>query len=145
MRTAVALPLALVVLALAFAQDTESDKSRIRALENAWNEAETNRDLKAVDALLADSFIYTDSDGTVMNKSAFLSSINIPSFEPEQIANNAMEIEIYSQTAVVTGAYTERGKTKGKVAVRRGRFTDVWVLAGGAWKCVASQETLITR
>ena len=53
-------------------------------------------------------------------------------------------MHVYGGTAIVTGVYRERVQLKGKSVVRRGRFTDTWVKQNGAWKCVASQVTLIT-
>ena len=144
MRKTLSACLVLAALAAAWAQD-DADRSRILALENAWNEAETHRDVNAVDALLASTFTYTDSDGTVMDKPQFLASINAPSFDPEQIVNGGMKVQMYGPTAVVTGSYSEKGKNKGKETVRHGRFTDVWVLQNGAWHCVASQETLVGK
>jgi CPA1 family monovalent cation:H+ antiporter len=41
-------------------------------------------------------------------------------------------------TAVVTGAYYEKGVDKGKSWERRGRFTDTWMNLDGRWQCIAS-------
>jgi ketosteroid isomerase-like protein len=123
----------------------ESDKARVLSLENAWNEAEKHKDAKAVDALLAPSFAYTDSEGSFMNKAQFLASISSLSYHPDQIINEAMNAEPYEHAVIVTGIYREQGSEKGKPYTRRGRFTDVWIQENGAWLCAASQETLITH
>jgi ketosteroid isomerase-like protein len=123
----------------------ESDKVRVLALENSWNEAEKNKDGKALDHLLASSFSYTDSDGSFMNKAQFLASITAPSYHPGQIINETMKAEAYGHVVVVSGTYREEGSEKGKSYVHRGRFTDTWVQERGAWLCAASQETLITH
>jgi hypothetical protein len=123
----------------------ESDKVRVLALENSWNEAEKNKDGKALDHLLASSFSYTDSDGAFMSKAQFLASITASSYHPGQIINETMKAEAYGHVVVVSGTYREEGSEKGKSYVHRGRFTDTWVLENGAWLCAASQETLITH
>ena len=123
----------------------DSDKARVLSLENAWNEAEKNKDVKAIDGLLAPSFAYTDSDGSLMNKQQFLASISAASYHPEQIVNDSMNAQPYDRAVVVTGTYREQGTEKGKAYTRRGRFTDTWVQEHGAWLCAASQETLIGR
>ena len=51
------------------------DESRLLALECAWNLAEENKDLNALDQLLSDTLAYTDFDGTFMNKAQFLTSV----------------------------------------------------------------------
>jgi hypothetical protein len=135
----------MVVAACAQADSRESDKSRVLSLENAWNEAEKHKDVKAIDGLIASSFAYTDSDGSFVDKQQFLASISAASYHPEQIVNDSMNARAYDHTVVVTGTYREQGSEKGKAYMRRGRFTDTWIEKNGAWLCAASQETLIGR
>jgi hypothetical protein len=123
------------------AQDT--GKVRVLALETAWNEAESHRDAKALDGLLAPTFAYTDADGSFMDKQQFLASIRGGS--SSQIANEGMKAESYGNVIVVTGSYREQGTENGKPYTRRGRFTDTWVEKDGQWLCAASQETLIVH
>jgi ketosteroid isomerase-like protein len=123
----------------------DSEKARIVSLENAWNEAEKHKDGKAIDGLLASSFSYTDSDGTLMNKEQYLASITAAGYRPDQIVNDSMEVHPYEHAAVVTGTYREKGADKGKAYSRRGRFTDMWVQEKGGWLCAASHETVIGK
>lgn len=124
-----------------FAQD--SDKMRVLALENAWNEAEGHNDVKALNALLAPTFVYTDASGAFWNKQQFLASIHAGG--SSQIANEGMKAEAYGDVMIVTGSYREQGTENGKPFTHRGRFTDTWILKEGQWLCAASQETLIAR
>ncbi len=130
----------------AYAQVNSFDpnKARVLALENAWNEAEKNKDAKAIAGLLAPTFFYTDSDGSFMNKDQYLASIREAGYRPDQIVNDSMNVHAYEHAVVVTGTYKEKGAEKGKAYSRRGRFTDMWVREKGGWLCMASQETLIT-
>jgi hypothetical protein len=139
--------LASMFLATCYAQVSarDSDKARVLSLENAWNEAEKHKDGKALNALLASSFAYTDSDGSFMNKQQFLASITASSYNPDQIVNDAMRVDPYDHVVVVTGRFREEGTEKGKRYIHRGRFTDTWVQENGAWLCAASQETLISK
>jgi ketosteroid isomerase-like protein len=121
----------------------DSGKARVLALENAWNEAESHRDVNALAGLIAPTFVYTDADGTVMDKQQFLASIRASG--ASQIVNEGMKMESYGDVIVVTGSYREQGSERGKSYSRRGRFTDTWVEKDGQWLCVASQETLISH
>jgi hypothetical protein len=121
----------------------DAEKARVLSLENAWNQAEKNKDRKAIDTLLAPTFAYTDSDGSFMNKEQYLTSITAASYRPDQIVNDSMDAHPYEHAVVVTGTYREKGAEKGKAYSRRGRFTDMWIQERGAWLCAASQETLI--
>src|SRR5437879_12570214 len=52
--------------------DSSIHESKLLALENAWNQAQLHHDSKALDSLVSDTFVYTDYDGTLMNKAQFL-------------------------------------------------------------------------
>jgi len=120
-----------------------SDTVRVFGLENAWNEAEIHRDVKAIAALLASTFVYTDADGTFSNRSEYLAGI--PDIISTTIVNQGMKADSYGDTIVVTGGFREQGIDNGKSYLRHGRFTDTWVRQNGEWLCVASQETEIRK
>jgi hypothetical protein len=105
---------AMILACYAQVGSHDSDKARVLSLENAWNEAEKHKDVKAVDGLLAPSFAYTDSDGSFMNKPEFLASIGAAKYHPEQIVNESMNVRPYGHAVVVTGTYREQGTEKGK-------------------------------
>jgi len=125
--------------------DSAANRSRIIAFENAWNQAEERKDSKALDALLDNSLVYTDYDGTLKTKSNFLASVKAPGHSPEQQVTESMDAHVYGESAVVTGVYRVKGMDKGKPYQRRGRFTDTWIRQNGTWVCVASQYTLIAH
>jgi ketosteroid isomerase-like protein len=121
----------------------DAERTKILALENAWNQAEEHKDVKALEELLDASLVYVDYDGSMMDKAQFIASIKAPALHPEQIVNESMTAHVYGENAVVTGVYREKGEKNGKPYSRRGRFTDTWVYLHGTWVCVASQSTLI--
>jgi ketosteroid isomerase-like protein len=138
--------LALFCAVLSIAQDASKqsgEEGRLRALESAWNHAEQSKDAAALNQLLAESLVYVDYDGTLLNKKEFLESTLHNTVEQEQINNDGMTVHVYGNAAVVTGMYRDRGIEKGKAFLRRGRFTDTWINQNGTWQCVASQSTLI--
>ncbi len=145
MKTMATLLLLLAASAVATGQSGDAEKSRIIALENTWNLAEQQKDVKALGQLVGDNLVYVDYDGSIQNKAQFLASVASPSLHPEQIVNESTTLYMYGSAAVVTGTYREKGIEKGKPYLRRGRFTDTWVYANGAWQCVASQSTLISH
>jgi hypothetical protein len=132
---------------LVFAQDKSKngEEGHLLALESAWNHAEQSKDAAALNQLLGDSFMYVDYDGSLMNKKEFLASTMSNSVQGEQINNDGMTVRIYGSAAVVNGIYRDKGIENGKPFSRRGRFTDMWVYQNGAWQCIASQSTLISR
>ena len=141
----------VVFFALGFsvaAQDSSEsggEEGHLLALESAWNHAEQSKDSRALNQLLADTLIYVDYDGTLMNKTEYLASAMKNDVQGEQINNDGMTVRLYGNAAVVNGAYRDKGMLKGKAFSRRGRFTDTWIRQNGTWQCVASQSTLISH
>jgi ketosteroid isomerase-like protein len=138
--------IALVILASAasFAQNSADEGGRVLGLETAWNHAIEAKDTKALDMLLANTFIAVEIDGSLSSKSEFLASIKAPEYQPSQAVNEQMNVQVYGNAAVVVGIFRIKGIEKGKPYVHRERFTDTWIRKDQGWQCVASQATLIT-
>jgi ketosteroid isomerase-like protein len=137
---------ALMILACAptFAQDSAKDEGgRILGLENAWNHAIEAKDTKALDMLLASTFIAVEIDGSISSKSGFLASIKDPEYKPSQAVNEQVNVQVYGDAAIVVGIFRIKGVEKGKPYVHRERFTDTWIKHEQTWQCVASHSTLI--
>jgi hypothetical protein len=114
-------------------------------LENAWNLAQLHHDAKALQDLIGESFIYTDYDGTVMNKGQFLLDLKDPSYRATLIANEGMKVFPYQNVAVVTGTYHTKGTYKRQPFEHWGRFTDTWIFENYKWQCVASHTNLMKK
>jgi hypothetical protein len=56
-----------------------------------------------------------------------------------------VKVNIYRETAVVTGLYRTKGSFDGKPYDHLGRFTDTWILENGRWECVASHTSLLKK
>jgi len=121
------------------------DPSRILAMENAWNHAELSNDAAAIKLLLADDFVMTVAEGKLYNKAQIVDSVKDKSYRPDVLESSGMVVHPYGHTAIVTGAYHEKGVDKGKTWERRGRFTDTWVFFDGKWQCVASHFSVKTN
>jgi ketosteroid isomerase-like protein len=141
---AVAVILAAASLS-ALAQNSDNDEGgRILGLESAWNHAIEAKDTKALDQILASSFVAVEIDGSLSSKSEFLAGIKDPSYQPSQAVNEQINVQIYGNSAVVVGIFRVKGTEKGKPYVHRERFIDTWIKRDQGWQCVASSATLIT-
>lgn len=138
------LMLLLAVVSAAQAQKS-SDASKLVALENAWNQAQLHHDSEALDTLVSDDFIYTDYDGTVMNRAEFFKDLKDPAFKASLIANDGVKVHMYHGAAVVFGNYHTKGTYAGKPFDHRGRFTDTWIYGEKGWQCAASHTNLIEK
>jgi ketosteroid isomerase-like protein len=128
-----------------FAQEkpVSSDEIQIRQLERAWNQAEANQQVKEVSNLVDDTLVYTDYDGSLMNKSEYMKWVAAPEQKADHLFDEGMTVHVYNNAAVVNGIYRESGTNKGKKYIVRSRYTDTWIRRDGVWRCVATQSTLI--
>ena len=117
------------------------DEGRILTLENAWNQAQQQKDASALNMLLADELVYVEYDGSLMSKAEYLASVQSPSLHPAHVVNESMSVHLFGEVAVVNGVCRENGIKHGKPYSVRMRFTDVWARRGEKWVCVASQST----
>src|SRR5689334_19796964 len=145
MKTAWLLFLVALVATLAAgsANEADADRGKLIALESAWNQAQMQKDVSAVEQLLAPTFIYTDYDGLVQDKKKFLADLKDPAYHATSMINEDAQVFPYPNAAVVVGTYHTKGTYKGKAFEHRGRFTDTWLYQDGKWMCVASHISLI--
>ncbi|MGA3175819.1 MAG: nuclear transport factor 2 family protein [Candidatus Acidiferrum sp.] len=130
-------------LAVAWQQSISDDGGWVLGLEKAWNRALEEKNAKALDMVLANTFVSVDTDGSVSSKREFLASIESPDYQPSQAVTEESNVKVYGNAAVVVGIFRVKGKEKGKLYVHRERFVDTWIKSNGKWQCVATTSTLI--
>lgn len=133
--------LATSVVPLA-AQTKSGAAANIRALEIAWTDAYKQRRIDLLSSLLADDFVITIEDGSTFSKTGYISHSADPSVHVEVAELMDLKVRMHGDTAVVTGAYHEKGTSNGKGYEYHDRLTDVWMKIGGKWRVVASHYSV---
>lgn len=123
----------------------DSQPNKLLFMERLWNEAQVNRDARALDAMLGAHFVNTEYDGEVSDRAQFLEGIKDPQFNLTSLSIQDTKVSMYGDSAVVTGTYRTKGTYQGKAYEHVGRFTDTWVFADGRWQCVASHTSLVKK
>ena len=118
------------------------DVATIRSLEMEWTDAYKKRQVAVLSSLLAEDYVITTEDGSTYGKVGFVSHNAKPSEQVEAAEMSDLKIRVHGETAVVTGAYHERGESGGKKYDYHDRFTDVWMKIGGKWLLIASHYSL---
>jgi hypothetical protein len=147
MRNAL-LPALLSVLLIGMVQSVaqeESDAAKVQALEVRLMESYKQRQIDLLASLLDDDFVITFEDGNTYGKTGYISYSATPSVEVDVAEMSDVKIRMHRNTAILTGAYHERGKNKGAPYDYRDRFTDVWMKSGGKWRLVASHYGVPTK
>jgi ketosteroid isomerase-like protein len=137
----------LISIGQAAAQKSKDDsqETKLLVMEHLWNEAQVNRDARALDGLIGTNFVNTEYDGEVSDKSKFLADIKDPQFNLSALTIQDLKVSMYADSAVVVGIYRTRGSYQGKPYEHIGRFTDTWVFTEGRWQCVASHTSLLKK
>jgi ketosteroid isomerase-like protein len=120
----------------------DSVSSKILAFENKWNAAYKRGDVATMGSLLADDFIITVGDGSTFSKSGYIAHNGDFTLHVEITEMSGLNVRMHGNAAVVTGAYHEKGISKGKPYEYCDRFTDVWMNIKGRWQVIASHYSI---
>ena len=126
-------------------QQKSQDTDKILALEKKWAEAYKHRDISILSSLLAEDFVITVEDGTSYGKEGYISHSADTSVRVETAELSGLKVRMHGNTAVVTGAYHEKGNSGGKRYEYQDRLTDVWMKIDGRWQVISSHYSVPLR
>jgi ketosteroid isomerase-like protein len=134
--------LSLILTPVSLLAQEKADAATIRALEMKWTESYKQHNIDILSSLLAEDFTITIEDGSVYSKAGYISH-SADSKVHVQIAElSDLKVRFHGDTAIVTGAYHEKGESEGKTYEYHDRLTDVWMKAGGKWQVIASHYSV---
>jgi ketosteroid isomerase-like protein len=127
------------------AQEKDKDKADadyIRSMELKWTESYKQRQVAILSTLLADDFVITIEDGSIYSKTGYISHCAEPGTRVDVAEMSDLKIRMHGNTAIIAGAYHEKGESDGKRYEYHDRFTDVWMKVGPKWQVVASHYSV---
>src|SRR5881296_1032581 len=140
-RTFVVALLGLLASSRAWAQASSSVEQDIIKLEQAATDAQFKKDRAALERLLADDYLYTHSNGSVLNKAQEITESMSSEVRWTDSKLADLKVRIFGDAAVLTGRQTIQGTAKGYVPGPR-RITDMFVKRSGRWQWAGGQATL---
>lgn len=114
-----------------------SDLETLGELNANYIRSVQGSDVHWFDENLAEDFLNSNPDGTLVERSGFLAQIARPC-ALSSLACEDVRIRILGDVAIIHGRTTYR-KADGKPGA--GRYTDVYARRRGRWLCVAAQVT----
>ncbi len=120
-----------------------SDQQVLIELEQGWNEAFYRKDVAFIDNILADEFVATYDDGSRGDKARELALVAEFNQRVESALQDEFRVKVYGDTAVVWFTLRLVGIRQGQQVEVTFRYTDVWVLNNGDWRCVSTQSTKV--
>src|SRR6058998_1265143 len=140
-RTFVVALLGLLASSRAWAQATSATEQEIIKLEQAVTDAQFKKDRAALERLLADDYVYTHSNGSVLNKTHEIAESMSSHVQWTDSKFADLKVRIFGDVAVLTGQQTIQGTAKGYVPGPR-RITDIFVKRNSRWEWAGGQATL---
>ena len=107
-------------------------EQELRNLVRAWDDAYVKGDVATLDGLLAPEFAFVGGP----KKAEYLDSFKSRAFIVESAVSTEIQVQVYGDSAVLTGLDTIRGKNKDQTVVTRWLYMDVWIKRSGKWQCV---------
>lgn len=120
----------------------KSDAAAVKALEMKWTESYKQHNIEILSSLLSEEFVITIEDGSVFSKAGYISHTADSSVKVKVAELSDLKVRVHGDTAIVTGAYHEKGDSNGKPYEYHDRLTDTWMKAGGKWQVVASHYSV---
>jgi uncharacterized protein (TIGR02246 family) len=135
----------LLVCCYASAQNAEQE---VRKLERAWLDAYEQNDAKAMDAIVADDFIITFTNGSMQTKPQIMNMIKAPrsaNNPPPKFYTEGVQARVYGETVILIGIVTSEWQQGGQTMKEQNRYTDTYVRRSGRWQVVASHLSNVPK
>ena len=118
-------------------ESAATDLEVLEKLNKGYVDAVQNSDARWFEAHLAEDFLNSNPDGTLVDRDGFLAQVVRPAavrvLEPREV-----KIRVMGCFAIIH-AQTVYRKADGQPGA--GRYTDIWARRGDRWLCVAAHVT----
>jgi len=122
---------------------SDAIQREIRALEDRRYQAMIAKDADTLDRLLGDGLVYTHSYGGADTKATYMDGVRSKKWDYQSVERPIEQIQVYGDTAVITGHVKINILSEGKPKLLNSRFTNVWVKGAQGWQMVTWQSTPI--
>jgi ketosteroid isomerase-like protein len=126
-------------------EERTNDEQQVRQLEHEWIDAFMRGDTETLDRILADDFIFTDPEGSLLTKAEWIADMTSGELTFESINIDDLQVRMYGDAAVANGRVTVKARSKEGGFNGQYCYTDMYVKRGGRWQAVAEQATLLTQ
>lgn len=115
----------------------KTDLEELKALNTDYINAVQQNDVDRFDEILADDFLCSNPDGSLINKRQFLDQTARP-LPISNLSAEDVQIRILGEFAIIH-ARTSYSLANGEY--RSGRYTDIWAKRKGQWLAVSAHVT----
>jgi ketosteroid isomerase-like protein len=112
-------------------------------VERDWEQANAKNDSAALDRILAQEYVNTDSDGRLTTREEVMARRKSGAVKYTAFTQGDYKVHVFVDAAVVTGRATMKQMRDGKDYTGQERFTDVFVRRDGRWQAVATHSSRV--
>ena len=116
---------------------TRSDHDALTALNSDYIHSVQHSDVQRFDEILAEDFLCSNPDGSLVDKNQFLAQTALPVTISGLTAED-VKVRIIGDVAII---HARTSYTTADGAQRSGRYTDVWARRDGKWLAVSAHVT----
>jgi hypothetical protein len=91
----------------------------------------------------ADDFSAVLSHGETVDKAGWIAKVQAPDIKYESFTASNIQVRLYRDMAVATSTWSMRAVLRGKSASNQMRVIHVYIYAGGGYRVVTGQTTLL--
>lgn len=127
----------LLVASTVMANVQPSDLELLKALNEDYIHSVQHSDVKRFGEILADDFLCSNPDGSLIDRTQFLRQTAAP-VTISNLKAHDVNVRVLGDVAIIHArtTYTLADGREGK-----GRYTDVWARRGGKWVAVSAHVT----
>jgi ketosteroid isomerase-like protein len=114
-----------------------NDTERLQDLNRDYIRSVQESDVNRFRQILAEDFLNSNADGTLVDRAGFLAQIAPPAAISKLEAHD-VRIRVLGDVAIIHARTTY---TKRDGVGASGRYTDVWARRDGGWLCIAAHVT----
>ncbi|MCI0546325.1 MAG: nuclear transport factor 2 family protein [Candidatus Rokubacteria bacterium] len=116
---------------------SRSDLDLLLELNREYIRSVQDSDVRRFDEILADDFLCTNPDGSLVDREAFLRQTARPAGITKLEAHD-VNVRVLGDVALI---HARTSYTRGDGQPGAGRYTDVWARRGGRWLAVSAHVT----
>jgi ketosteroid isomerase-like protein len=118
--------------------DDKGVEELITQLERSWAAAIVNKDIAALDRLIATEFNGTSPNAHFYSKEIAIGDLKRGTYVVEKMDLDEISVNVYGNTAVAFTSQDEKSWYANVAYSGHYHYTDVWVKKNGRWQVVAS-------
>ena len=133
----------VVVLAMAHAVYAQTAEQDVSKAEDARYDIMIRNDQVALDAILADEFVYHQPSGAIVPKAQYMANLKSGDVKINSAVRANVTIKVYGDTATAMGDTKVDVVLKGEQKKVHLRYLNVWLKRDGRWQLTARQSAYV--